>query len=491
MEEIAVIEGDDLMPHAEELKNRGLTEMYDGSPWPDRMLSMNAYLGAVPIAEALAMGADIVLTSRVVDSALTLGPLLYEFGWADDDYDRLAQGSLAGHINECGAQATGGLHTDWELVPDWSNIGYPVLECQDDGTFIVTKPPGTGGLISAATVSEQMLYEVGDPQVYLLPDVTCDFSQVKIEQVTSDSVKVSGAIGYPPTDTYKVCAGFQDGYRSIAVLPVIGIDAARKAERQAGAILERTSAMLQKRNFEDYRSTWIEPIGAEISYGKNSRARSTREVACRIVVEHDKKEALTIFAREIYAPITSMSPGSTAWHEGRPSVSPVVRLFSFLIPKNEISINAILDQESRQVTVRADGGFDFSEIVRPDIPDSEPIPGDMVSLPLIRLAWGRSGDKGDSFNIGIIARHPGYLPYIRKTLTTEAVRHYFSHVFKGAANPLVERFELPGIHAINFLLHESLGGGGMASMRFDTLAKGMAQQLLDYPIIVPKSLMEG
>jgi len=486
---IAVIEGDDLMPRAEELKKRGITEMYDGSPWPGSMLSMNAYLGAFPIAEALAMGADIVLTSRIVDSALTLGPLLHEFGWADDDYDRLAQGSLAGHINECGAQATGGLHTDWELVPDWSNIGYPVLECQADGAFVVTKPAGTGGLVAPAAVAEQMLYEVGDPQVYLLPDVTCDFSQVKIEPLSPNRVKVSGAVGRPPTDTYKVCAGFQDGYRSIAILPVIGIDAARKAERQAGALLDRTRAMMQKRDFEDYRSTWIESIGAEASYGENSRARSTREVACRIAVEHEKKEALAIFAREAYAPVTSMSPGSTAWHEGRPSVSPVVRLFSFLIPKKEISIDVILSGETRQVTVRADGGFDPSEIVRPEVADSDPISGDTVSVPLIRLAWGRSGDKGDSFNIGIIARQPGYLPFIREALTTDAVSRYFSHVFRDPGSSLVERFELPGIHAINFLLHESLGGGGMASMRLDTLAKGMAQQLLDYPVTVPKSFV--
>lgn len=482
---VAIVEGDDLMPRLADLRERGIADMYSGERWPETMMSINAYLGVQPIVESLAMGADIVLTGRIPDSALTLGPLIHEFGWSYQDYDLLAQGSLAGHIIECGAQATGGLHTDWELVPNWANIGYPIAECHPDGSFIISKPQETGGLVTPATVGEQLLYEIGDPQAYILPDVVCDFTQVKIEQVGDDRVRVTGAVGRPPTDTYKVSAGFHDGYRCIAMLPVIGIDAARKADRQAKAVIERTRAMLRKQNFADYRAVLIELLGAEASYGANSRARKAREVACKIAVEHDEREPLLIFAREVYAPVTSMSPGTTGWYEGRPSVSAIVRLFSFLIPKSELSITVTLGGEPRPVAVETVGDFDPTTLPRLTIPENPAVTGETATVPLISLAWGRSGDKGNDCNIGIIARKPEYLPYIRTALTPDAVMRYMAHTFEGARNPRVERFELPGFNAINLLLHESLGGGGMASLRMDMLAKGMAQQLLDFPVQVP------
>ncbi|MBU2551034.1 MAG: DUF1446 domain-containing protein [Proteobacteria bacterium] len=482
---VAVVEGDDLTGRLDELRNRGIREMYSGEPWPEHMMIANAYLGARPIAEALAMGADMVLTGRVVDSALTLGPLVHEFGWTDEDFDQLARGSLAGHIIECGAQATGGLFTDWESVPDWAHIGYPVIECHPDGTFVVTKPPETGGLVTPATVGEQLLYEIGDPQAYLLPDAACDFSEVRIESDGENRVRVTGARGRPPTETYKVCAGYHDGFRCVAVLPVIGIDAARKAERQAGAIIERTREMFQQRGFEDYRRVWIEPLGAEASYGGNSRTRLAREVACKIAVEHDRKEALLLFAREVYSPVTSMSPGSTGWFTARPEVSRVVKLFSFLIPKEEVGVRITLNGETREVRTRTGGGFDPASIERPPVPPPPRLEGRTVQVPLVKLAWGRSGDKGDSFNIGLIARKPEFLPYIRAGVSEGAVKDYMAHVFEGAEDPRVERFELPGFQALNFLFHESLGGGGMSSLRLDMLAKGMCQQLLDFMVPLP------
>jgi len=487
---VAVVQGDDLMPRLEELSQRNITEMYTGQTWPDGMISINAYLGARPIAEALAAGADMVITGRVVDSALTLGPLMHEFGWSDGDYDCLAQGSLAGHIIECGAQATGGLHTDWERVPNWRNIGYPVVECYPDGSFLVTKPPETGGLVNPATVGEQLLYEIGDPQAYYLPDVVCDFSEVTIEQKDHDTVRVSGAIGRPPTDTYKVYAAYHDGYRSIAVLPVIGFDAARKAERQATAVIERTQSILRQKDLGDYRRTLIESMGAESSYGPHSKSRDTREVACKISVEHEVKEALEVFAREVYAPSTSMSPGSTGWFTGRPAIAPVVKLFSFLIPKKEVPVVVVTDEGKKPVVISTGGGFNPDDIKRPEMEETVAMDGKTATVPLIQLAWGRSGDKGDSCNIGIIARKAEYLPYIRSALTETAVEYYMAHVFEGAKNPRVERFELPGIGALNFLLHESLGGGQLASLRMDPLAKGMAQQLLDFPVQIPVKLLD-
>jgi hypothetical protein len=173
---VAVVLGDDVMPLVDALRGEDVRELQSGAPLPAKLVTANAYLGALPVKRALDAGAQIVITGRCVDSAVTLGALMHEFGWAVDDYDRLAQGSLAGHIIECGCQATGGLHTDWESVPDWPNIGYPVIECHADGHFVATKPAGTGGLVNCAVIAEQMLYEIGDPRGYLLPDVRCDFT---------------------------------------------------------------------------------------------------------------------------------------------------------------------------------------------------------------------------------------------------------------------------------------------------------------------------
>jgi hypothetical protein len=467
--------------------------MFSGAVAPAAadVLSVNAYFGARPIVDALAAGAEVVITGRVVDSALVLGPLVHEFGWAWDDYDRLAQGSLCGHVLECGAQATGGLFTDWESVPDWAHIGYPIAECAEDGSFVVTKPEGSGGLCTEATVAEQILYEVGDPQSYALPDVICDVTDVTVQGVGDQRVRVAGARGRAPSGAYKVCLTHQDGWRVIAAMPVVGRDAARKAERQAAAVIERVEELLRARNLGPFRAVRIEPLGAETTYGAQARMQGTREVVCRIGVEHDDPGALDVFLRELDSPTTSMSVGTTGWFGGRPSPGPVVRVFSFLTPRE--SVPAVVDL----------GGHRTVSEMAPTMPvaPAAPLPpgpsaaaGDqaMVRVPLIDLAWARSGDKGDAFNIGVIARRPEFLPWIRVALTEAAVRdffaHEFAHEFKTVGAPSVTRYEVPGLGALNFHLTQSLGGGQMATLRLDALAKGKAQQLLDFEVWVPERL---
>lgn len=478
---VGVVLGDDLLPQIDALKPK-LEPMQHGAAVPERFMSANAYLGAAPIAAALKAGADIVVTGRCVDSALCLGPLLHEFGWSLQDFDRLAAGSLAGHIIECGAQASGGLFTDWREVPDWDNIGYPIAEVSADGSFVVTKPKGTGGLVSVGTVSEQLVYEIGDPASYFLPDVTCDFTAVKIEQVDEHRVRVSGAKGRPPTDRYKVSATYLDGFRAVAHLTIGGIDAREKAVRTAEAILKRTRRLFAMLNLGDYRASSIEVLGTEAMYGPHAQpgALASREVVLKLSVSHTDKTALDIFAREIAPAGTSFSAGTTGFFGGRPTPQPVVKLFSCFIPKTALPVALDMAGTPEPCDLPlVSGDSTGMPAGQPDLRPMDDSP--RRAVPLVRLAWARSGDKGDDSNIGIIARKPEYLPAIRAALTEDAVQRYFSHLVEGP----VERFEWPGIHGLNFLLRHALGGGGIASLRNDPQGKAYAQMLLDYPVPVP------
>jgi hypothetical protein len=483
---IAVVEGDDLMPRLDELRDH-VREAASGEPLPARLLTANAYLGALPIAAALTAGADIVVTGRCADSALALGILMYEFGWTPDDYDRLAAGSLVGHILECGPQSTGGTFTDWEAVPDWHNIGYPIAECAADGTFVLTKPAGTGGLVVPGAVAEQVLYEIGDPSAYILPDVVADFSHVAVTQVGPNRVKLTGAKGHPPTAQYKVSATFQDGYRAVASISIVGRDAARKAERTAQALLERARILFRAQNRADFSATHVEALGAEASYGTESRARAAREVLLRLVVEHQDREALEIFARELGSVGISFAPGTTGIYSGRPKPTPVVRLFTFLVDKSSLPPPTIQAGEEQcfDVVVPVTGGYVEQQAVQAIEPTASTEA--TVEIDLLSLAYARSGDKGDSSNIAVIARKPEYVPILRRELTPERVAQHFAQSVHGR----VERFEAPGLNAFNFLLSDALGGGGMASRRIDPQGKAYGQRALEMRIAVPKAIADA
>jgi hypothetical protein len=481
---IAVVEGDDVSPQMGELRANSTRDMFTDESLPSEVLSANAYLGALPVARALAAGADIVITGRSVDSAVTLGALIHEFGWSPDDFNRLAGGSLAGHIIECGCQATGGLFTDWQQVPDWAHIGYPIIDCAPDGSFELTKAPGTGGLIHPACVAEQMLYEIGDPSTYLLPDVICDFREVRIEQVADNRVRVSGALGRAPIGYYKVSATQLDGYRCAGTMVIVGIDAAAKARRTGEAIIERTRGILADAGLPDYTAAHIELLGAETLYGANARTRTTREAMVRVVVDHPQKRALEIFAREIAPAGTSWSPGTTMPAAGRPSPSPLIRQFSFLLDKQRVPVNISIEEKSFAVDIPAGTGDMAAAHGAPPAMWTDSPEEPLLEVPLVRLAWGRSGDKGNLSNIGLIARHAEWLPLIWNRITPDVVRRYFVHLVKGR----VERYYLPGIAGMNLVLHDALAGGGPASPRFDPLGKGMAQMLLDLPVAVPASI---
>jgi hypothetical protein len=480
---VAVVEGDDVMALVPRLREEGVTELQSAATLPEKVLTANAYLGALPVKQALDAGAQIVVTGRCVDSAVTLGALMHEFGWDASDYDRLAAGSLAGHIIECGCQATGGLHTDWESVPDWAHIGYPVIECSADGSFVATKPPGTGGLVTTAVIAEQMLYEIGDPQRYLLPDVSCDFSQVKLEQLGEHRVRVQGARGLAPGPAYKVSSTYMDGFRCNAQLTIVGLDAARKARRTGEAILERTRELFAQQGLADYSRTHIEVLGSEQgNFGPHARTADVREAVLRVAVMHPQKAALELFAREIAPAGTSWSPGTTG-ADGRPRPAPAIKQFAFLLDKGRAAPRVTIGDDAMPVAVPT-GQAPVPAPVRPrpvERPAASSSMAEMVDVPLIRLAWARSGDKGDSSNIGVIARRPEWLPLLREQLTEARVARWLAHLVQGS----VTRFDVPGIHAMNFLCTRALDGGGMASLRNDPLGKGMAQILLAMPMRVP------
>ena len=481
---IATVAGDDLLPQVEAMREAGVREMFSGAPLPAKLASANAYLGAFPVAAALDAGADIVVTGRCVDSAVVLGPLIHAFGWKPDDHDQLAQGSLAGHIIECGTQCTGGNYTDWRSVPGWDNMGFPIADCAPDGSFVVEKPARTGGLIDPSTVGEQVVYEIGDPRNYLLPDVACDFSRIHLEAIGENRVRVSGARGRPPGDQCKVSATYADGFRATAQFMIGGTDAAAKAQRTGEALLARCRRLFAERGLGDFTETRIEALGTESTYGPHARAQ-TREVIVRIAARHPDKDALEIFSREMAPMALASAPAITGFSGGRPKVTSVIRLFSLLWPKARVPVSVELDGEP--IACPQMRGAEPQALPAEETP--VPPPADALadgarSVPLLRLAQGRSGDKGDSANIGILARRPEYLPWIRAALTEEAVARWFAHLVQGP----VHRYEWPGLSGFNFLLERALGGGGIASLRIDPQGKAYAQMLLDFPVTVPASL---
>jgi hypothetical protein len=495
---VAAVEGDNLVKRQQEFADAGVAEMFSGEEFPEQCLSVNSYLGASAVRDALNGGADIVITGRVVDSAVVLGPLMHEFDWSETDYDQLAQGSLAGHVIECGAQCTGGNFTDWQLVAaGYANMGFPIVECVADGSFIVSKPEGTGGLVSVGTVGEQILYEIGDPSQYLLPDVTCDFTEVKLEQLDDGHVLVSGAKGRAPSDHYKVSATYMDGFRCNASFMIGGREAVAKGQRVAESIIERVSFIFQAMGLENFTATDIEVLGSETTYGAHSQSLNNREVVVKIAVHHKDKKALGMFAREIAQAATAMAPGLTGLVGGRPKPSPMIRLFSFLWPKNKIEVSYNLNDQTSAVEIAQGESLEQFVQVSTALVEADPAGNikeagniEMASCntttSLINLAMARSGDKGDHCNVGILARDSAYLPYIKNAVQPEKIRQYLSHIM--TENSEVKLYSLPGLNAFNLMLEQALGGGGIASLRIDPQGKAMAQQLLDMPIQVPAEM---
>ncbi|MEO6709166.1 MAG: acyclic terpene utilization AtuA family protein [Planctomycetota bacterium] len=337
---VAVVEGDDIFARLDELAAEGeqLANMDTGAPLSsvrERVSSANVYLGAFPIAEALGLGAQIVITGRGTDPGLVLGPMIHEFGWKPTDYDLLAAGTIAGHIVECGVQCTGGNLTDWRSVSNLALAGYPIIEMRANGEFAITKHPGTGGLVNKNTLLHQLVYEMGDPHKYIGPDNCADFDSIALDDKGGDRVEVRGAKGSPPTETYKVSISYQDGWKATGQLTICGPDALEKARLCAEIVWKRLE--FDGCAFSEDEKL-VEFVGANVCHAGFAvpHANEPSEVVLRLGVKGRDKQKIERFTYELVPLVTSGPPGVTGFAGGRPQVQEIVAFWPALMRKDKV-----------------------------------------------------------------------------------------------------------------------------------------------------------
>jgi hypothetical protein len=492
---VAVVLGDDLYSNLDALIARGetLINMDTGQPLAEirhRVLSANAYIGAAPIVKALELGATVIVTGRVADATVTLAPMMHEFGWGLDDWDHVAAGIAAGHIIECGAQATGGNFTDWSLIKSYRNIGFPLIEAEPDGSFVVTKHPKTGGLVNVHTVSEQLLYEIAGP-AYISPDGIARFDSIELAPDGPDRVRVTGARGEAAPAQLKVSISFQAGWRAFGRLIVSGPDTLAKANRVAEAFWESAGG----RGL--YEGAMHQFIGWNACHPPLSASEPGEVLVQFAVRDQDQRKINTRFATQLVPRVLGTVPGiSYIADQGRPRASEVVAFWPALVSRSAVSPRVIVDDQEIAVPdlIGVRGKGQGAKITADDdrLPLAlHPLPLSeherTVRVPLLRLCLARSGDKGDTANIGVIARSEAIFAWMLDHLTAAFVKRHFDDVCQGE----VERHILPNLLALNFLLHRSLGGGGTASLLLDAQGKTYAQYLLAAEVEVPEGLINA
>lgn len=447
----------------------------------DRLVTANAYMGCSGIVEALKMGADIVITGRVADPSMVLAACVHHFDWRYDDWDLLAAGTLAGHLLECGTHATGGISTDWLDVPSPMDIGFPIAELSGDGNLVITKSDASGGCVTVQTVKEQLLYEISDPARYISPDVVVSFLGLSVEQIDINRVAVRGAKGHKQPDTLKVSATYRDGYRAAGTLTIVGPQAVSKGRRCGQIVLER----LKDANW-NFSQTVVECLGngASIPVLEAINAgHDSFETVLRIAVESPSKDAVDAFSKEMIPLVTAGPQGTTGYAQGRPSVQPVFRYWPCLIEKKLVrtSVQSISTEDRSSGKAPSDTWPKCPAPKRTDTACSATVAQEkhQASISqnpkrLYSVAYGRSGDKGINANIGILARTPSDYLWLKSWLTAQRVQEYFESM--GVER--VERFEVPNLHGLNFLVHGILS----CSIRNDAQGKGLAQALLAMPI---------
>ncbi len=480
---IGIVSGDDVLTilQADAGKNAAFQNLDDGrllSAVQNRLITANAYLGCEGIVTALEQGADIVITGRVADPSMVLGACVHAFGWNLDDWDRLAQGTVAGHLLECGTQVSGGICTDWLDMPDPAHIGFPFVEIDSSGRCVVTKAQGTGGAVTEATVKEQLVYEIGNPGNYISPDVQVSFLGIQVKQLgaaAENRVEVIGAKGSAKPSTLKVSATYNDGFRAAGTLTIIGLQASRKAQRSAAVVAQRLSEAGWS-----YREWVTESVGSGSCIPLPAGvidAGDDFETVLRIAVESEDRAAVEAFAQEMIPLVTAGSQGTTGYAEGRPRVHSVYRYWPCLIPASQTTaqVNFVSSQDgSANRSKPAEWGVAKITATHVNQDLAKPVRSPNSKRRLIDIAYGRSGDKGTGANVGILVRDLKDYETLRAWLTVERVAEYF------AALELSEvlRYEIPNLGGLNFILRGALKRAG----RTDAQGKALAQALLAMPI---------
>lgn len=500
---VALVEGDDIAARLPEIVKQpgcAMNNMETGAKFDDvraKVLCANVYFGAMPVVEALKSNPDIIICGRVTDTGITLAAMIHEFGWQQSDYEKLSHGIVAGHIIECGAQASGGNFTDWKKVKSFVDVGFPILECEADGSFVVTKHPGSGGLVSVQTIREQLLYEMGHPQSYITPDVIADFTSIQLAQEGEDRVRISGVTGRLPTDLLKVSVAYSDGYKAGGTLIVSGPDARAKAEVFAEIMWQKLSTELSRAGLPQCRKTLTEFIGDDSTHRGLSPHSRAKEVLVRFGALADDKATLQVF-RKILPSLILSGPSGVAVTGGAPTISDVVSYWPALIPQ-DVALGRVwvgeVTQTKKDVAVLAQseelkwpqtGGTSDISIAPKDVYSCARI--DLLKtkrLPLWSIAHARSGDKGDTANIGLIARSPECYAWLRENVSAELVKGWFATICQGQVN----RFNVPNLWSLNFLLEESLDGGGTMSLCIDAQGKTLSQALLRCEMDIPLELI--
>ncbi|MEJ5302186.1 MAG: acyclic terpene utilization AtuA family protein [Bacteroidales bacterium] len=489
---IAVVTGDNILAEIPHLRKEGISfhNMENGKPFEEvegRIQSANTYIGMWPLVRALETGADIVIAGRVTDTSITMAPMAYEFGWQPGDFDKIASALVAGHIIECGAQVTGGNYSDWEKVTSWDNMAYPILEVQPDGTFVVTRHPGTGGLVNVDTVREQLVYEMGNPAAYISPDVIADFRSIRLKEEGPDRVKVSGIKGYAPTPFLKVSMAYQEGYVSAGSIIISAPDALMKARTFASIFWNRLGLKFQKAHtaYQGYNSCHLNLAG-EIE---------PNEILLTFSIYDEDLKKHEVFAKSV-APLILSGPPGVAVTGGRPHIKTVLSYWPALIPKEKISAHIHLLNENGDS--EAEDSFpsltgqeaEFEESTDETVQiATEGSPGSFKGekkVKLYELCLARSGDKGDTANIGLLARSQEIYTWMKQHISASFVKY----LFREACHGKVVRYELDNLWGLNFLLEESLDGGGTRSLMADPQGKTFAQALLNVEVTIPEDLLK-
>jgi hypothetical protein len=487
---IAVVYGDDILERIGQLIAKGcqFANMETGAPFKDvssRIEAANVYFGAAPVVEALKWEPDIIITGRVTDTGITLAPMVHEFGWSLSDWDKLSAGIVAGHILECGSQSTGGNFTDWHLVKNYAKIGYPIVEVSPDGTFVVTKHPGTGGLVSVDTVREQLFYEMGAPGAYITPDVVADFGTIQLKAAGPDRVQVSGVKGFEPTDSYKVSMAYSDGLKCVGEIAISGPDARRKAEAFAKIFWDRCGT--------NFAATETEFVGFNAFHRGLTHQSDGNEVILRLGVRDNDKEKLRTFGKLIPSLILGGPPGVCILG-GVPKAQEIVSYWPALMPKTAIEPMVARYRggytDAHHVTSTETGKFaprasDSDSAAKASRPLADALKDGEVGTPLSAIALARSGDKGDTANIGVLARSPKAYTFLCEYLTAQRVKDWFQELCLGR----VVRHRVDKMGGLNFLLDHALGGGGTMTLRADAQGKMFAQAVMRQKVAIPEDVL--